>query len=248
MKRSALFIALWLAATVSAVAGPKNQSSITTKAGKTYFDCKVTRIYPDGIGFTHRDGAAKVAFKDLPENLRQEYRYDPRQEREYQREQAARREEEKKRAKLQEIVMEEKLAEAQMAEASYLAAASEVARRPAPMSTALPGEQTTTVSYQTPSWVGAPITGTPLGGSGYRRSGFSGYFPYLGGYSRGFYPYGGGYYPSYYGGYPYGGYGYGYYSPVGAYSPTFFRSWNLGGGFRVGLGVTPFCNPVWWHP
>ena len=243
MKRSALLLALLLAV-MPAFGGPKNYGTITTKAGKSFFECKITRIYPDGVGFTHREGAAKIAFKDLPEKLRQEFRYDPRKEAEYQREQAAQREEERKRAKLHEIAMEEKLAEARMAEAGYFAAVARVAATtpasPA-MSLALPGEKLLVLGYQTPSWVGTAITGPALGGSAYRRgSSWSGY-PfgcYGGGYS---YPvYGYGY------GFPYFGYGY---APVGAYvSPTIFRSWNVGGGFRVGVGVTPFGGEIRLFP
>jgi len=132
--------------------------------------------------------------------------------------------------------MEEKLAEAQMAEASYLAAASTVYAAPvAPMATSLPGEPVT-VAYQTPSWVGSPISTSTFGGSGYRRS-WSGYYPAGYGYGYGGYPYSGYSYPSYGGygcGYPYGGYGYGH----GGYArPTVFGSWNVGNGIRVGVGV-----------
>jgi hypothetical protein len=240
MKRSVLFLSLLLAV-APVVAAPQNYGTISTRNGRVFHDCKVMRIYPDGVSFTHRDGAAKIAFKDLPENLRKEFRYDPQKEKEYQREQAALRKEEQKREKLREAAMQERLMEAQMAEASYLAAARAAAQTapvvPA-MSMALPGETLPTVSYQTPSWVGAPITGSALGGSGYRRSSFAGYFPYTGGY-YGYPAYGYGY-PSCGYGYPYhGGYGYGY-APGAYVSPTIFRSWNVGNGFRIGVGVTPF--------
>lgn len=243
MKRSALLLALLLAA-LPALGGPKNHGTITTRAGKSFFDCKITRIYPDGVGFTHRDGAAKIAFKDLPEKLRQEFRYDPRKEAEYQREQAARREDEKKRARLHEIAMEEKLAEARMAEAGYFAAvagaASSVAVKPL-MSPALPGESLPVLSYQTPSWVGTPITGTALGGSAYRRVSSWGGYP--------FGCYGGGYsYPAYGYGYSYPYHGHGC-MPAGAYvSPTIYRSWSVGGGFRVGVGITPFGGGIRLFP
>lgn len=233
--------ALLLVAVAPLAAAPKNYGTITTRTGKSYHECKVVRVYPDGVGFIHKSGAARIAFKDLPERLRQEFRYDPKAEAAYQREQAARREEEKKRTKLHEVIMEEKLMEAQMAEASYLAAVQAAARSPAPvMSMALPGEKLTVASHQTPSWVGTPITGPALGGSGYRSSSYSywgrapvGGFGY--GYRGGYYPY----YPVTSYGYPYGSYGYGY--PTGAYvSPTIFRSWNVGGGVRLGVGIGSF--------
>lgn len=231
MKPIVLFLTLLLAAPV--LAAPQNYGTISTRTGRVFHDCKIMRIHPDGVSFTHRDGAAKIAFKDLPENLRREFRYDPQKEAEYQREQAARREEEKKRARQHEAAMQEKLMEAKMAETSYLAAA---AATPAPaMSMALPGE-TLTVGYQTPSWVGTPVTGPALGGSGYRHTGFAGYYPYNGGY-YGYPAYGYGY-PSY--GYPYRGYGY----PSAYVSPTIYRSWNVGSGVRIGVGVTPFGGGI----
>lgn len=241
MKRSALLLALLLAA-LPALGGPKNYGTITTKAGKSFFDCKITRIYPDGVGFTHREGAAKIAFKDLPENLRQEFRYDPKKEAEYQRAQAALREEEKKRAKLYEIAMEEKLAEARMAEAGYFAAVASAAAASTPaMSLALPGEKLPVLGYQTPSWVGTPITGPALGGSAYRRGSS------WAGYPLGYY--GGGYsYPVFGYGYGYPAYGYGC-TPAGAYvSPMIYRSWNVGSGFRVGVGITPFGGGIRLFP
>lgn len=239
MKRSALFLALLLA-TAPAFAAPKNYSSITTRSGQVFYDCKVVRVYPDGVSFTHRDGAAKVALKDLPPNLQREFPYDAEADAQYQREQAAARKAEKERARLREIAMEEKLAEAQMAEASYLAAASTAYAAPvAPMATSLPGEPVT-VAYQTPSWVGTPISSSSFGGSGYRR-GWTGYYPagYGYGYGYGGYPYAGysqPYYGSYGCGYPYGGYSHGY--GYGGYArPAVFGSWNVGNGIRVGVGV-----------
>lgn len=231
MKPFVLSLVLLLA--MPAVAAPQKYGTIATRTGRVFHDCKIMRIYPDGVSFTHRDGAAKIAFKDLPEELRREFRYDPQKEAEYQREQAARREEEKKREKQREAAMQEKLMEAKMAEASYLAAA---AAAPAPtMSMALPGEALTS-GYQTPSWVGTPVTGPALGGSAYGRSSFGGYFPYTGGY-YGYPGYGYGY-PSY--GYPYHGHSY----PSAYVSPTIYRSWNVGSGVRIGVGVTPFGGGI----
>ena len=243
MQRSVLFLALLLTIT-PVLAAPKNYGTITTRSGKSFHDCKIVRVYPDGVSFTHRTGAAKIAFKDLPASMRQEFRYDPQQAAAYQREQAAARKEEQQRRKLQEIVMQETLMAAQMAETSYLAAAQAAYRTPAtpPMSLALPGENLPTVGYQTPSWVGAPITGPAVGGSDYRRGGYSYWRRYPFNYGSSYYPMGG-YYPhvGVYG-YPYGGYGCGY-SPASAYiGPTVFRQWNVGGGFHIGVGVSSFGN------
>ena len=236
MKRIVLLLTLLLAApSFAAVPGTR---TITTRVGKSFYECKIVRVHPDGVSFTHRDGAAKIAFKDLPESLRREFRYDPQKATAYQREQEALRREELKRQRLREIAMEEKLMEAQMAEASYLAAANAPVRAPVAnsMSLALPGESLPVLGQQTPSWGGAPITGPAVGGRDYRRAGFS---------SWGAYPWGGGFYQPIGGyGYPYGGYGFGY-APVGAFvSPTIYRSWNVGSGFRIGLGISPFGSAL----
>ncbi len=237
MKRSALFFALLLGtAALPAVAAQKFHSSITTRSGQVFYDCKVLRVYPDGISVMHRDGAIKIPFSDLSEGLRREFPYDARADAEYKRGQEALRKAEKERERQREIAMEEKLKEAQMAEASYLATASTHYAAPvAPMPTTLPGEHAQVVSYQTPSWVGTPVSTSTLGGRGYRRS-WGGYYP--AGYGYGYpysYPYYGGHGYGY-SGYPYHGYncGYGY----GGYArPAVFGSWNVGNGIRVGVGV-----------
>jgi len=237
MKRSVLFIALLLSV-VPASAAPKNYGTITTRDGRSFYQCKVMRVYPDGVSFTHRNGAAKIAFADLPEILRTEFRYDPKAEAEYQKEQAALRKAEQERQRQQEIVMQEQLMEARMAEASYLASASRIA-----------STQATTAGAQTPSWVGTPITGPAVGGRSYSGSSSSrfgygypmgGYYsgasygyPGYGGYSYGSYPYYGGYS---YGGHPY--YGGSYYG--GSYSPSVFGQWNVGHGIHIGVGLGSF--------
>jgi hypothetical protein len=237
MKRSVLFAALLLSV-LPASAAPKNYGTITTRDGKSFYQCKVMRVYPDGVSFTHRDGAAKIPFAELPENLRSEFRYDPKAETEYQKEQAALRKAEQEQQKLQEIAMQERLMEAKMAEASYLATASHLAAASA-----------TTTGGPSPSWVGTPITGPAVGGQAYSGSSYSRFgYPYgysgNGYYSGGSYgyPYGGysyGSYP-YYSGYSYGGYpSYGGYFG-GSYRPTISGQWNLGHGIHVGVGLGSF--------
>lgn len=240
MQRFALLLALLLALTPAAAA-PKNYGTITSRSGKSFYDCKIVRVYPDGVGFTHKNGAAKLAFKELPASLQREFRYDPKAAAAYKREQEAARKAEEKRRQQQEIVMSERLMEAQMAEASYLAAVQSVYRpSTAPsMSLALPGEQLPKVGYQTPTWVGTPITGSAIGGRDYRRGNYSYWGNYPIGYGGGYFP-AGGYFPQY--GYPYAGYPYGGYYGGGYVSPTIYRSWNVGSGFRVGVGISPFGN------
>ena len=237
MKRSVLFIALLLSV-VPAGAASKNYGTITTLDGRAFHECKIMRVYPNGVSFSHRDGVSKITFADLPENLRREFRYDPKAEAEYQKEQAAVRKTEQERRRQQEIVMQEQLMEARMSEASYLASAKRLAT-----------SSTSSVGYQTPSWVGTPITGPAVGGRGYGGSGYSrfgysgygsGYYP-MGGYYSGIsygYPFGGytyGSYPYYGGGYSFGSYPYGSYYG-GGYRPSVFGSWNVGHGIRISVG------------
>jgi hypothetical protein len=60
MKRYALLLPLLLEA-MPAFGGPETLGTITTRTGKSFFECKITRIHLGGVGFTHRDGAAKIA-------------------------------------------------------------------------------------------------------------------------------------------------------------------------------------------
>lgn len=62
---------------------------IITLTGKTYRQCEIVRVYPDGVSFTHANGAAKVLFTDLSQELRQRLGYDPAKAAVYQREQEA---------------------------------------------------------------------------------------------------------------------------------------------------------------
>lgn len=233
MKRSVLLAALLLSV-LPAGAAPKNYGTITTLKGKSFYECQVVHVYPDGVTFSHRNGASKIPFAELPENLRSQFRYDPKAEADYQKQQAALRKAEQERQKLREIAMQERLMEARMAEASYLASASRLAATSAAVA-----------DLQTPSWVGTPITGPAVGGRAYSGGSYSS-FGYPFGYS------GSGYYSGISYGYPYGGYSYGSYPGYGGYSyggypsyggyygggcrPTVFGQWNVGHGIRIGIG------------
>jgi hypothetical protein len=72
MKYSSLLTLAALAAFTAAAAA----DTITTLRGKTFRDCKIAQVHPDGISFTHRSGAAKILFTDLPASLRSKYGYD----------------------------------------------------------------------------------------------------------------------------------------------------------------------------
>lgn len=50
---------------------------LTTVTGKSYHQCRVVKIEPDGVSFRHANGAGKVLFTDLTKPLRDHFGYDP---------------------------------------------------------------------------------------------------------------------------------------------------------------------------
>lgn len=50
---------------------------LTTVTGKTYKQCRVIQMDPDGVMFRHAAGAGKVLFKDLIKPLRDHFGFDP---------------------------------------------------------------------------------------------------------------------------------------------------------------------------
>lgn len=51
--------------------------TLTTKSGRTFESVRVTKEEPDGIRITHAEGAGKILFTDLPEEILAFYNYDP---------------------------------------------------------------------------------------------------------------------------------------------------------------------------
>ncbi|MDR3402843.1 MAG: superinfection immunity protein [Chthoniobacter sp.] len=49
---------------------------IVTTDGKAYWDCTVTKVEPDALHFTHRDGVAQIPYEKLPSTLQKKY-FDP---------------------------------------------------------------------------------------------------------------------------------------------------------------------------
>jgi hypothetical protein len=75
---------------------------LTTLAGKTYRQCEIFQVHPDGVSFTHAKGAAKVLFTDLPKEWRDRLGYDPKKAAAYaQGLEEKRRKEEEARAEIQ---------------------------------------------------------------------------------------------------------------------------------------------------
>lgn len=112
MKALAL---LFLTASLASAAIPE----ITTLAGKTYRQCEIVRVHPDGVSFTHATGAAKVLFEDISPAWRGRLGYDPAKAERYRREQEEKR-------KLAEEARRNR--EAELAAAMALAQQMELAR------------------------------------------------------------------------------------------------------------------------
>jgi hypothetical protein len=62
---------------------PDDRFDITTNDGVTYRKCRIVRVEPDGITFSHSKGVAKIEFPQLPEEYSEAYDYDPEAAEEY---------------------------------------------------------------------------------------------------------------------------------------------------------------------
>lgn len=51
--------------------------TIRTLSGKTYEQCRILKAYPDGLAFSHANGAAQVPFALLGEEWRKKFNYNP---------------------------------------------------------------------------------------------------------------------------------------------------------------------------
>jgi hypothetical protein len=96
-------------------------SEITTLDGRLFRECEIVRVYPDGVSFRHRTGAAKVLFNDLSPALRASLGYDPSKAQAYEKQITAKREAEAQARKREAEVM----AKAEEAKFQALAAAAQ---------------------------------------------------------------------------------------------------------------------------
>jgi len=95
-------------------AAPKSSDSlgtITTSLGRSYQDCRVCQVDPDGVIFSHEKGIAKVLFGELPESLRKKLGYDEQKAADYAKEQA----EKKRRALELQAELQKEIIKAQAA-------------------------------------------------------------------------------------------------------------------------------------
>src|SRR5205823_1734429 len=68
---------------------------LTTLDGKTYRDCRVSRVYPDSVCVLWPEGGARIKFVNLPESVRAKYGYDEQKAAAFERSEAARQERER---------------------------------------------------------------------------------------------------------------------------------------------------------
>ena len=57
---------------------------ISTQSGKTYVGCRIFKVDPDGVMFSHKGGGAKVLFADMTESSRERCGYDANREAAYE--------------------------------------------------------------------------------------------------------------------------------------------------------------------
>jgi hypothetical protein len=204
--------------------------AITTLSGKTYRQCSIVRVYPDGVSFTHAKGAAKVLFTDLPSSWRSRLGYDPKKAAAYQRDVEVRRAKEadaraafqQQRARALAAAQEAEAARARLAETQALAALrAQELNQQAALAAGGPALAVAPATVPVLPALGAVYDGRDYRWSS-RRRGYH-YHPFGYPWSHG-YSYG---YP-----YPYG-YGNGiWYGASSGYYPLNFQS-NFGPGWSV---------------
>ncbi|MES2593873.1 MAG: hypothetical protein V4662_00975 [Verrucomicrobiota bacterium] len=242
MKAIVLPLLIGLLSATLAQAAPAPIAKITTLAGKTYRQCHIVKVHPDGVSFRHANGAARILFTDLSKDWRDRLGYSPSKAAAYKQERA-------------DKAAAEKVARAKYEEARYnaLAAAADRARiqalgqeaqARAAMALAMQQQQqmypNQVVSYNGPSVVPVlPALGTVHDSGGvYGR--YDRYRAYPYGYTNGSgYAYPNGYgYPGYpyngsYGvGLNYNGYGASYHHSHGGWGGNYCRP---GSTFRVSI-------------
>ncbi|MEN3944086.1 hypothetical protein WJU23_22480 [Prosthecobacter sp. SYSU 5D2] len=162
---------------------------ISTLTGKTYTQCKIVKVHPDGVSFTHANGAAKVLFTDLSQEWRNRLGYDPEEAASYQYEQelrrkelaAIRREQDEQRTEALLMAQQIELARLRGEEILARAALEAAAKAPPPNPSIVP---------EVPA-LGAVFDSRDYRGAGYRDRawGFPGYLGYgFGGFGLGGYP------------------------------------------------------------
>jgi hypothetical protein len=114
MKPRIISAALSCLATGLLVAAPAPSDSvgtITTSFGRSYENCRVCQVDPDGVVFVHQKGVAKILFAELAEPLRTKLGYDAQKASDYVKEKA----EKKQRAQELRAELQKEMIKAQAA-------------------------------------------------------------------------------------------------------------------------------------
>lgn len=84
MKTLLLSCLLVASVTLSGVASVQHLNQIQTLQGRTYRDCNIKQVQPDGVSFTHSKGAAKILFSDLDDRLKKKFGFSEKKLAEYE--------------------------------------------------------------------------------------------------------------------------------------------------------------------
>lgn len=91
MMKTLLFSCLLVASvTLPGVASVQHLTQIQTLQGRTYRDCSIKQVQPDGVSFTHSKGAAKILFFDLDDSLKKKLGFSEKKLAEYEKGRATR--------------------------------------------------------------------------------------------------------------------------------------------------------------
>jgi len=90
MKTLLLTCLFVVSAVLPGVAAVEHLDVIQTLQGRTYRDCSIKQVQPDGVSFIHSNGAAKILFSDLSEPLKQKLGYSEERLIQYENERATR--------------------------------------------------------------------------------------------------------------------------------------------------------------
>jgi hypothetical protein len=97
-------------------------SELKTATGKTYRDVQITKVTPSEISIIHESGAARIFLKDLPDELKTKFGYDPEKAKAHASAQA-------KSEVLAEKELDEEVKQQEIANAAANKLAAEVARQ-----------------------------------------------------------------------------------------------------------------------
>lgn len=117
-----------LALLVALPVAAESPFTLTTLDGRSFHDCVIVRVHPDGLSFRHASGAARVEWQALDPALRARCGYDPQRAEAQRQALAAAQAEAKARQDKRDRELSEALAVAQRAEVERLRVETEQAR------------------------------------------------------------------------------------------------------------------------